>query len=428
MTYFISINKNTYLLLYLGLAWLLAFTYNFNFNSNSKYNFYAKNDADFMHTFDTYLNESLNAIKHIEEWILMYSIDKPLFNNIINDTANQLCVGIITKKRHATYFYPVQSVASLLTRTKLKYQANIFITFLNVDDEPLKHDDLIYLDNLIGSVQVPAMNKDWNKTKLVPKVKEAFDYAKIMEYFYTNKTACKYALLVEDDSIAAFEWYEKIYEALRIVDDKEPKSTSKWLCIKLFTSYRYFDFLTHMPTLIKTILVTFLASFIQMIVLISLRLIKFKFLRHFELYALFLNTLLIVFWLNFTHISPLGYGISEYSIGFNTVANVYPRSILGALSLYIERYVKRYLHDAKTDITSFLPKDLLLKEFKNEFRLKEYIVEPAVFQHVGLQSSFSQRLFDKFNIFKVQYRPFQSYSFNKEYLRPIVFDPNYWYI
>ena len=90
--------------------------------------------------------------------------------------------------------------------------------------------------------------------------------------------------------------------------------------------------------------------------------------------------------------------------------------------------MKRYLHDAKTDITSFLPKDLLLKEFKNEFRLKEYIVEPAVFQHVGLQSSFSQRLFDKFNIFKVQYRPFQSYSFNKEYLRPIVFDPNYWYI
>ena len=100
MTYFISINKNTYLLLYLGLAWLLALTYNFNFNSNSKYNFYAKNDADFLRPFNGYMNESLLAITQMNEWLNVNNIQKPLFNRkYLDQSKNTLCVGIITKKR-----------------------------------------------------------------------------------------------------------------------------------------------------------------------------------------------------------------------------------------------------------------------------------------------------------------------------------------
>ena len=247
-----------------------------------------------------------------------------------------------------------------------------------------------------------------------------------MDYFYTNRSACEYTLLLEDDSIAAYEWYEKIRSVLSVLDNSHDtsKGPSKWLCVKLFTSFRYFDFLTHLPTLCHTLFQICTASCVQILVFTKLKLIRVKSL----FYLLSLNTALLVLWLDFTHISPLGYGLSEYSIGFNTVANVYPRSVLGALSVYIEAYLEKCVSDPTFDMnTRFMPKDLLLGEFKREFKLREYIVEPSVFQHVGIQSSFNQQDVAMSDIYKAQYRPFQSYSFNKEYARPIVFDPNYWY-
>ena len=173
--------------------------------------------------------------------------------------------------------------------------------------------------------------------------------------------------------------------------------------------------------MIEIFILSILFTSVQTYAFIRLGVFKFRHLKTYEAYLLFVHTLLLVFLLKFTHISPLGYGLSAFTIGFNSVANLYPRCLLGQLSTYIENYLVTL-----QSFKAFLPKDLLLVRFEKEFGYSEYIVEPALFQHVGLQSSMSQ-LLSPVRVETVQSRPFQSYSFIKEYWRPIAFDADYWF-
>jgi hypothetical protein len=150
-----------------------------------------------------------------------------------------------------------------------------------------------------------------------------------------------------------------------------------------------------------------------------------------EFLLLFVNTLFIHLYLKSTHISPLGYGLHEFSLGFNAVANVYPREVIKSLATYLEDYFTHSYENFKNlEFFEITPKDLLLKKFKTKYNLKEFILEPSVFQHVGLQSSLSYTEFDSTEIYKQQYKPFQSYSYLKEYAKErrdeIKFDPNEW--
>ena len=111
---------------------------------------------------------------------------------------------------------------------------------------------------------------------------------------------------------------------------------------------------------------------------------------------------------------------------------VFPRFILNDLSLFMCEYVFKFVQQQQQrqqqDLQKFEPKDLLLRKFKKKFNLKEFILEPSVFQHVGLQSSFNSM--NAFaggkDIYKVQFRPFQSYSFMKENTKTLTFDSIYW--
>ena len=104
------------------------------------------------------------------------------------------------------------------------------------------------------------------------------------------------------------------------------------------------------------------------------------------------------------------------------MANLYPRSKLNQIAKHIEYTVRSYVQG---HVTNFEPKDIALKTYKKNFLLDEYIIEPSLFQHIGLHSSLGGS--DKLNdVHLQQYRPFQSYSFNKEYFNPISFDSNYW--
>ena len=140
-------------LVYVALTWSVALIYNLYLNTHSKYRYYVDNDADFMLRFDAYVNESLDAVRHIDEWTLMYGIDKPIFSSAPTDLSQStLCVGIITKERRGHYVYPAQIAASLLTRTKLSYQDRVLITFVNVDEAP--SHDLLRVEHLISIVNI----------------------------------------------------------------------------------------------------------------------------------------------------------------------------------------------------------------------------------------------------------------------------------
>jgi len=71
---------------------------------------------------------------------------------------------------------------------------------------------------------------------------------------------CQYGLLFEDDVIAAPSWYEKLATSLRELDDQRP---GKWLCLKLFTAFRYYDWITHIPTLVRSVIFVLASIVIQ---------------------------------------------------------------------------------------------------------------------------------------------------------------------
>jgi hypothetical protein len=445
--------KTICVLLFITTIWFLIVQFN-KLNKYSKLNYFVENDQKFMISFDNYMNTSLKSLNETRKWLKsnyklagLKNVDQTLFSNtnLIRETRHDkkeksLCISVLSKERNGQRSYVIQTVISLLTRTKLKYQDRILINIFNVASDPSSHRDLDALGNLLNIINLNDL-KDIKLVKLIEgfesqlKIKEALDFSVIMNYIYINQTLCDYALIIEDDAIAAYNWYEKLIDSLRLID----KNTN-WFCLKLFTSYRYYDWLAHLNTVVNSILLIFLLTFISVFIYskLMINVVMRSYLGSFLVSKLsittssitnkstvvifFLNSCLLIFAYNAFNISPLGYGIIKYSQGFNAVANLYPRSKLNQIAKHVEYTVRSYVQG---HVTNFEPKDIALKTYKKTFYLDEYIIEPSLFQHIGLHSSLggSGKLND---VHLQQYRPFQSYSFNKEYFNLINFDPNYW--
>ena len=170
------------------------------------------------------------------------------------------------------HFYPIQTVASLLSRVKYKNRNRIQINLLNVNTQSQRNnDELPLIHGLLDIVNITTneeSNVNWDLFSDFPKIKEMHDYAKIMSYYYANRTMCEHVLLIEDDAIASHEWYEKVNEALNEIEKEQ--NEKKWLCLKLFTSFRFYDFFTHGPTLMKMFTCDFILTLLQSFVLIKL--------------------------------------------------------------------------------------------------------------------------------------------------------------
>ena len=445
-------SKEFYFLIYITLIWALVVYINKNLNPNSKHSYYVKSDEEFMIKFNSYLDSSLSSLAELKKWISenykqasLASPNDSLFNNLAlvkrtKDASSSnkiLCVGMISKKRLGDRLYPIQTVVSLLTRVKLKYQDRILLDIFNMDKAAALNTDLNFVNSLVNIVNV---NTNVDFSMQIPKVKEAFDYASVMEFYANERTDCDYVALIEDDSIACLNWYEKLIEALENIDSSYnlwrkyfnsnyytsnfKDASQYWMCLKLFTSFRSFDWLSYPLAVLNFVFFVAITSILKTAVFNYFFKRKVFFVkRSAKFYKPFivLSSLILNFWLMSTSISPLGYGVKQYSIGFNTVANVYPKHVLGSLSGFIKSSVNRSIYDA----SQFMPKDLLLNKFRYKYGLNEFIVEPALFQHIGLQSSLSSSVsFD--DLYLAQYRVFQSYSFFKEHFSLIKFDPNFW--
>jgi hypothetical protein len=180
------------------------------------------------------------------------------------------------------HLYSIQTVASLLTRFKY-YNQNalhnkIQISLLNVNTNPNDNEELNLMHGLLDIVNFTSStftsknkndNIQWSVLSYAPKLKEMYDYANIMTYYHVNRTECDNVLLLEDDSIASHDWYENICNALNKIQSQS-FSSSKWLCLKLFTSFRYYDFFIHLPTVLNIIFYSFLFTLVQMLILLKL--------------------------------------------------------------------------------------------------------------------------------------------------------------
>ena len=253
-----------------------------------------------------------------------------------------------------------------------------------------------------------------------------------MKSLYNHKD-CQYGLLIEDDSIAAPDWYPKVKDAINQI---EYNGRNNWLCLKLFISYRFTDWLVYIPTVFSSILfliwLLFIECLIFQIVRVQLlgtikreRLLSLKKLNKQAIIIITVNLIIFISFINSSSIKPFGYGLKQYSQGFNTVALIFPRQQFTPFANYLEKSIQNYISEDSI-VNKFVPKDLSMNIYRNKMNLKEYIIEPAIFQHVGVHSSLRNLRYEPTNIKNNQYRPFQSYSFMKHYNFLIKFDPNFW--
>ena len=204
-------SKEFYFLIYITLIWALVVYINKNLNPNSKHSYYVKSDEEFMIKFNSYLDSSLSSLAELKKWISenykqasLASPNDSLFNNLAlvkrtKDASSSnkiLCVGMISKKRLGDRLYPIQTVVSLLTRVKLKYQDRILLDIFNMDKAAALNTDLNFVNSLVNIVNV---NTNVDFSMQIPKVKEAFDYASVMEFYANERTECDYVALIEDD-------------------------------------------------------------------------------------------------------------------------------------------------------------------------------------------------------------------------------------
>ena len=140
------------------------------------------------------------------------------------------------------------------------------------------------------------------------KIKEALDYINVLNWYLESKSMCKYVLLLEDDSLAAENWYETLIKSIDNLNEEEP-----WYVLKLFTSYRWYDWLTHPCSIFKLICKSLILFWIKILILSQILT------RIGNIYKIFLfvNSFLIFFLINCVSISPLDYGIHSFSLGFN---------------------------------------------------------------------------------------------------------------
>lgn len=412
-------------------------------NPYSKLYYFLDTDKEFLDDINLYYNQSLFAYLKLKKWksenyqiANLKNADDPFFNNhnlvrdnILNE--KKLCVSIMSKKRPvSTHNYPLKTIISLITRVPLKYQDRILITVYNVDGIPLTNrSDLSPLTGIVNIVDLKQnMSKLVDKFYYFRKIKEAADYVTVLRHYY-NQNICNLVLMIEDDSIASKNWYDKTIEAAEYV-----KKTN-WFCIKLFTSFREFDWAIYPFSVFYSIIKVIIIFYIINQIYLFLLKLKTKFLKKIIKiskecrkmpklikFIIFVNAILIVLRLNELSIRPIGYGVKEYSIGFNAIANLYPKCKLNELADFIETNIMNFM-TGKSD--GFEPKDIALELFRKKYGYKQFTVEPSIFQHTGLQSSLGEPISYK-NIKNDQNRPFQSYSFIKEYKEDILFDPEFW--
>ena len=80
--------------------------------------------------------------------------------------------------------------------------------------------------------------------------------------------SCKYALVVEDDVIPARDWYEKLADAINHIETNY--NLERFMSLKLFTSFRSYDWILHHATATHWALASFLVGVCEFALLKSL--------------------------------------------------------------------------------------------------------------------------------------------------------------
>lgn len=368
--------KNELIILYFLLVtiWLTSFIVS-HYIQLSKFNHYDSTFELFQEKLKNLEQSSLEARDQLQKWLLINSsINTILFNHRSN-----LCVAILSKNRiNSNRNYVIQAVMSLLTRCSFK--SDFKLTLFNMEENPDMNKNALMLRNLIN---IENINSGIIHSNI--RVKEAADYASVIKNL--NGKNCTHQLILEDDAIAQNDWFNRVETIIKMIP-----SENKCFLVKLFTGYKFYDWnwLLFKYALLKVLFLSFIIAFTTFCInLLLTKLFQYKNTKtEFKLVLIAINSIGLIVFFNTTSTTPIKSGIREYSTGFGGVAALFNRGNSIKFALYLEKIVSDYLN-GKSDF--FLPKDLLIENYRQLNNLTEFIVEPSMFQHIGFHSSLYSR-------------------------------------
>ena len=380
-----------------GVLWILSYV----FGRNNMYSAFFDHESYFKDVLKQHEKQRISALRAFEDLKQLVSEEKlqtPLF-----DKGTNLCVAILSMNRQGNFqqSYLTRLVMSLVKRMDWKRE-DISISILNMEPNPAEHMEANELGKYFR-VKVPHRDTSdisppeekhgrshdlWNET---------IDYMAALE----TVKQCRYALVLEDDALAAMNWDQKIDAVIKELDRKE-----KVFCVKPYFPYPslgwesgWRDFATLGALAVLTAL---LASLIFGTVLYGTR-TKPKnsskmFENQLERRTLGLSMLspvcTILLFLNFfeyyhalgrQHVLSPAKGLQERLLGYSLTAALYPQSIISGLIEFYRSYLK------KTPHYRIATKDVIPYFFLKQAGLKEYVTNPSIFQHCGVHSSLNYK-------------------------------------
>ena len=412
------------LILIISISWFLFYFLCNYYIESSKFRHYNRDYKHFLDTYNKKEQSSIKAKSSLRKWVSQTSKHSNLVLNLFNNISNPkyLCVAILSKNRiNSNVNYINQAVLALITRTSIDTWKNITIIGFNTEDPPDQNQNLLDLADLIHIVNITTKIRHYNL-----RIKEAMDYALVLKHLYDIK--CNYSFVMEDDAIVSYNWYNKLKISIDLI-----KNSKNWLCIKLFSGYKFFDWdwLWFPEQILKVLFYSIALSFANIttnnIIYLLVKNKDFDILKENIIYyfrprskirifvflILILNSFTLVIIFKSTSINPTENTIREYRTGFGLVSVLIPHQNLHLFAQYLNETV----HKSIIKNEKFIPKDLLIEIYRETNHFKEFIMEPSLVQHSGMHSS----LYDRDTTLTGFKNLYKSYSFIDENL-PIVFN------
>ncbi len=389
------------------------------FGRSSATTLWYRNDRRNLDYLEQFRRETANvAIKDLRTYLAKNSIEGPLYANPL---AKKLCVGILSVPRKGNTMYLTQTVTALLTREKLERQKDVKITLYNVTLDPKTHTEALSLSDLV-TVKTPKYHtgKEPKKyTNFLNFTKEHLDHLAVLEDLYSQ--GCDYNLVIEDDAMASYGWADEFLKASETIDPKRP-----WFIMKLFSPIRWIHW--RATWISDILLIIFLSIVFSALVMLLLSFARYYLVRRsaedqyesmesgetikqhrFREYIIIpsIPTILLllagmgafVAIIGKYTIFPLTRGVHDISLGFSCVANVFPHRSLRLLIDYVIKEFDR--HEAAHTLHVMRKKDLYFQRIVQDYyeksgvKLRELILIPNTFQHIGLYSSLDRPKVEK---------------------------------
>lgn len=250
----------------LPLTWLFTKIYQFSF-------WYRLDPARYSEWPRARRTESLEALAQMEAFAKAKGHPLPLFNR---PTARRLCVGVVSVRRLATedgqpLAYLSQTMAGLLTRIPWHLQDRLRITLYNVDADPEGHAEAKAISRLVHTVSPDygRMTGGLTAQDILAQggviYKENLDYQAAVQHQLSLE--CQYSLLLEDDSLAAPDWYAQVEQVIDALSKSRNDGT--WHYAKLYTTLM-FEGYQNDPWSVAELLLTALGAALLLFLTVSI--------------------------------------------------------------------------------------------------------------------------------------------------------------